>query len=98
MTGLLSAEVHSDRVRSLGPLLHAVFVARRTEREHQCRRGITTTELAQIRSRTLGALEDYASALEALAWPVPRELLQEMRLHRALLGVRPRPSSLSEAL
>jgi hypothetical protein len=79
-----------DAVRSLSALLEAIVTARGTEREHQCRRGVTAIELARVRGETLDALEDYATALEGLAWPVPRALLQEIRLHRALLGPRRR--------
>jgi hypothetical protein len=78
---------HGDQVRSLAPLMDEIVIARQTEREHQCRRGITAAELARVRGLTLGALEDYAAALESLSWPVPRAVLQEIRLHRALLGV-----------
>jgi hypothetical protein len=83
------AGARREQVRSLAPLLDEIVAARQNEREHQCRRGITAAELARVRGQTLGALEDYASALETLAWPVPRAVLQEIRLHRALLGVVP---------
>lgn len=81
------AEVRRDQVASLAPLLDAIVAARLAEKEQQCRRGITAAELSRVRGQTLGALEDYADALEVLAWPVPRAVLQEIRLHRALLGV-----------
>jgi hypothetical protein len=84
------AGARHDQVRSLAPLLDEIVAARQAEKELQCRRGITAAELARVRGQTLGALEDYAAALESLAWPVPRAVLQEIRLHRALLGV---PSS-----
>jgi hypothetical protein len=76
-----------EQVRLLAHLLDEIVAARQTEKEQQCRRGITAAELARVRGLTLGALEDYAAALETLAWPVPRAVLQEIRLHRALLGV-----------
>jgi hypothetical protein len=71
----------------LGPLLEAVVAARLVEREQLRRHGIKAPELAGARGKTLGALESYAAALGILAWPVPRDVLQEIRLHRALLGV-----------
>jgi hypothetical protein len=79
---------HADRVRSLALLLDAAYEARATERVQQCRRGISSVELADLRTITLHAMEAYADAVESLAWPVPRGVLQEIRLHRALLGVR----------
>ncbi len=81
---------HGDRVRSLTLLLDAVYQARDIEKEHQCRRGITVAELTRLRQSTLLALEDYVAALDTLSWPVPRDVLQEIRLHRALLGVQAR--------
>ncbi len=81
-------DTRHEQVRSLAPLLEEIVVARRAERELQCRRGNTAAELARVRGETLEALEDYAAALETLAWPVPRAVLQEIRLHRALLGVQ----------
>jgi hypothetical protein len=77
---------HRERVRALAPLLDEIVSSRQAEKEQQCRRGITAAELARLRGQTLGALEDYAAALETLSWPVPRALLQEIRLHKALLG------------
>jgi len=82
------AETRREQVRSLAPLLDEIVLARQAEREQQCRRGITAAELSRVRGQTLGALEDYAAALETLSWPVPRAVLQEIRLHRALLGVQ----------
>ncbi len=70
----------------MAPLLDEIVAARQAEKEQQCRRGISAAELARVRGLTLGALEDYAAALETLAWPVPRAVLQEIRLHKALLG------------
>jgi hypothetical protein len=78
--------VRQDRVRALAPLLDEVVAARHLEREQQARRGITAMEVARLRRQTLDALEDYSAALDTLAWPVPRAVLQEMRLYRSLLG------------
>ena len=80
---------HRERVLALAPLLDEIVAARNAEKEQQCRRGISPTELARLRGQTLCALEDYAAALETLSWPVPRAVLQEIRLHRALLGTDP---------
>ena len=77
---------HRERVHALAPLLDEIVVARQAEKEQQCRRGITAAELARLRGETLCALEDFAAALETLSWPVPRAVLQEIRLHKALLG------------
>jgi len=78
-----------ELISSLAPLLEEVVTARNAEKEQQCRRGITAAELARLRSVTLASLEDYATALETLSWPVPRALIQEIQLHKALLGVHP---------
>ena len=44
-------------------------------------------ELARLRSVTLEALVAYADALDSLGWPVPRELVQQIQLRRALLSM-----------
>ena len=49
--------------------------------------GSSTVELAQLRSSTLDALVAYAEALDSLAWPVPREVLQQIQLRRSLLSM-----------
>jgi len=76
----------------LAPLLGAVDDARRAEKERQRGRGVTALELAKVRANTLRALEDYASALDAMAWPVPRNLLTQIKMHRALLSLPQRPA------
>ena len=77
-----------DRVRALAPLHAEIVLTRQAEREQQRRpRGATASEVARLRSETLAALQDYAAALETLSWPVPRAVLLEIRMHRALLGV-----------
>ena len=75
-------------------LLEAVFAARHAEREQQRGRGVSTLDMAQVRRETLSALEDYATALERLAWPVPRLLHQQIKLHQALLNVRTSPAAI----
>lgn len=44
--------------------------------------------LDDARLNTLDALVDYAGAIEALSWPVPRSILQEIRMHRILCDPR----------
>jgi hypothetical protein len=70
------------------------MAAREREREEQRRIGCSRVAMARLRWDTLGALEAYADALDSLAWPVPRQLHQQMELRRALLS-RPTPSPLS---
>ena len=72
----------------LAALLEAVFAARHAEREQRRGRGVSTVDMADVRRETLRAMEDYATALERLAWPVPRLLHQQIQLHQALLTVR----------
>src|SRR5689334_17144901 len=68
-------------------LLDTVVVARDRERMLQGRNGASAVELADLRTTTLGALIAYAEALESLAWPVPREVLQQIQLRRSLLSM-----------
>ena len=79
----------------LAALLEAVFAARHAETEQQRGRGVSTTEMALVRRETLRALEEYATALERLAWPVPRLLRQQIQLHQALLKGRTSPAAIS---
>jgi hypothetical protein len=76
----------------LAALLQAVFAARRAERDQQRCRGVSALDMEQVRRQALRALEDYATALEKLAWPVPRLLHQEIQMHQALLNVRMSPA------
>jgi hypothetical protein len=85
----LELRTHGERVRTLSVLYDAAFECRAMEKLQQCRRGITAPELVRLRQDTLRAMEAYAEAVTALSWPVPRIVLQEIRLHRSLLGVRP---------
>jgi hypothetical protein len=84
----LAPRSHAERVSTLTALHDAAYAAREAEKRQQCRRGITLLEVTRLRSETLQAMEAYADAVEALSWPVPRAVLQEIRLHRLLLGVR----------
>ena len=85
----LVTQSHGEQVRTLSLLYDAAFEARAAEKLQQARRGITAPELVRVRQETLQAMEAYAEAVRALSWPVPRIVLQEIRLHRSLLGVRP---------
>jgi hypothetical protein len=66
--------------------LAAVVSAREQERVVMTRTGISSLEISNLRWLTLSALEAYAGDLESLAWPVPRDILQDIRLRRALLA------------
>jgi hypothetical protein len=78
----------------LDSLFEAITAAREREREERRRVGCSRVVMARVRWDTLGALEAYAEALDSLAWPVPRQLHQQMELRRALLS-RPTSSTLS---
>jgi hypothetical protein len=71
----------------LDSLLDTLVVARDHERMLQGRNGVSAVELANLRMTTLDALVAYAEALDSLAWPVPREVLQQIRLRRSLLSM-----------
>jgi hypothetical protein len=73
--------------RALTELQGAIWAARASERAQQRRVGAPVDALTTARRGTLRALEDYCDALESLAWPVPRRIQQEIRLHRALCGI-----------
>jgi hypothetical protein len=68
-----------------------IVVARDDEHSGQRRNGVSSMELARLRTTTLDALVAYADALDSLAWPVPRGLLQQIQLRRALLSMPPSP-------
>ena len=82
-----SAAMDPEGPLRLADLLEAVVATRYAEREQQRGRGVSTLDMAHVRRDTLRALEDYATALERLAWPVPRSLHQQIQLHQALLNV-----------
>ncbi len=85
MTRSVTSESLACRL-NLGSLLDAVAAALETEREVQRRIGGNSAALARSRWDTLEALQAYADALESLAWPIPRQLHQQMELRRALLS------------
>jgi hypothetical protein len=66
--------------------LAAVVTAREDEQHVRVRSGVSSLELTYRRGLTLDALEAYAGDLESLGWPIPREILQDIRLRRALLA------------
>lgn len=86
---LIRVTVGREANRLLAHLLGELTAARESEKAEQRRHGATAEALATARRSTLGALEDYAAALEARSWPVPRTLQQEIRLHRALCELNP---------
>ena len=79
---------HARQVSNLTMLHDAAYAALEQEKVNRCRRGITGLEIARLCGVTLQAMEAYAAAVEGLSWPVPRRVLQEIRLHQLLLGVR----------
>lgn len=63
-----------DRVRTL------------RSREHECLKGHARPDaVREARRDTLKALLEYADAIEARSWPVPRGILSDIRLHQALM-------------
>lgn len=55
---------------------------------HAKPRGGDQVALNAARHATLAALLEYAAAIEALAWPVPRTILTEIKMHRILCDPR----------
>ncbi|HJQ05704.1 MAG TPA: hypothetical protein VJ872_09685 [Nocardioides sp.] len=51
-------------------------------------RGVSAAGLGEARRATLDALVEYAAAIEALSWPVPRSILMEIRMHKILCDPR----------
>ena len=75
------------RGRLLLPTLLARVVRARSRELHELHQVSARPEIVRAaRLDTLLALRDYADAIEALHWPVPRTVRQEIQLHRALLG------------
>ncbi|MGZ4438303.1 MAG: hypothetical protein ACXVW6_11710 [Nocardioidaceae bacterium] len=64
-------------------LLDEVHRARAIHAE-QRHRGVPWPQELESRRETLIALENYVAALERNAWPVPREIRDELRLCRTL--------------
>ncbi len=75
---------------SLADLLSEVVAARCQEEAQRRERGVRSVDLFDTRSRTLEALERYAAAITERSWPVPRSVVQDIQLHRALLRSRGR--------
>ncbi len=85
-TGARSAFGTQDS-RSLHLLLDEIHTARSAQQAQQGGRGMSADAMASAQWATLRALEDFAAALEERHWPVPRQILQDLRLHRALCGL-----------
>jgi hypothetical protein len=65
--------------------LRCQLATARTREQLQLReRGARADVISSARQATLVALVDYADAIEALSWPVPRTLLAEIKLYRCL--------------
>lgn len=73
----------------LPALLARVVRARSLEQGELREQGARPEAIRAARLDTLLALRDYADALEALSWPVPRTVLLEIQLHQALIGPQP---------
>jgi hypothetical protein len=73
-----------SRVR-LSFLLAEVVTARQREREQLQRSATHARDLEAARLNTLYALLDYAEAITSCAWPVPRSIQDDIRMHRSLL-------------
>ena len=72
--------VHLER------LLADVVVARHRE-AHALTTGSPCT-IDAARADTLLALTEYAAAIEALSWPVPRGIHLDIQMHRSLSSAR----------
>ncbi|BBH16780.1 hypothetical protein Back2_10670 [Nocardioides baekrokdamisoli] len=83
----------ADRRGLLAALFAAVVTARETERtqRHQAATLANSTALSQARESTLRALLAYAAAIEALNWPVPREILADIRMHQGIRAYKAAP-------
>ena len=74
-------------VRHLLPALLARVVRARSLEQGELReQGARPEAIRAARLDTLLALRDYAAALEALSWPVPRTVLLEIQLRKSLIG------------
>ncbi|TDC52020.1 hypothetical protein E1212_10465 [Jiangella ureilytica] len=74
----------------LGALFAAILAARTAQRRQSAQKVNDPSAQAATRRESLRALEAYADALEQRCWPVPRQIQQDIRLHRALCRL-PRP-------
>ena len=72
------------------PGLLAIVERARTHEQHELAQPGARPEVVHAaRVETLFALRDYARAIEALSWPVPRSIMLDLRLHQALVGFVP---------
>lgn len=68
----------------LGELFADILAARRAQRRLAARKIFDPSAQVAARRESLRALEAYAEAIERRCWPVPRQVQQDIRLHRAL--------------
>lgn len=68
----------------LGALFADIIAARAAQRRQAAQKGFDPSAQAAARRESLRALEAYADALERRCLPVPRQIQQDIRLHRAL--------------
>jgi hypothetical protein len=74
----------SDARRRVSRLLNEVVAARGRVQARLVERGGCPDAIDKARIGNLHALMDYATAIESLSWPVPRNILMEIKLHQAL--------------
>jgi len=80
-------ESSSSHGPHLLPSLLASVVRARTREHHELRQSGARPEVVNAaRLDTLLALSDYAAAIEALSWPVPRSILMDIKLHQSLVA------------
>lgn len=71
---------------SLAWLLDDLHDAREAE-SYVVRRGVRADMMFPAQLRTLRALEAYVDALDGLAWPIPRQIRMDLRLHLRLCAL-----------
>lgn len=74
----------------LESLLDEVIRTRAASDQLRGERGLKPETMMAARRTCLLALENYAAALDALRWPVPRSIQQDLQLHRSLCGGQPK--------
>lgn len=68
----------------LGSLFARILATRAAQRRQAAQKVNEPGAQAAARQDSLRALEAYADELERRHWPVPRQIQQDIRLHRAL--------------
>lgn len=71
----------------LGTLFADILAARAERRRQAAQKVFDPSAQGAALRESLRALEAYADALERRRWPVPRQIQQDIRLHRALCQV-----------